>query len=316
MSQSKNPAEQLAREIAREAGFLPDRWRVWLYGELQKDFEAADLEQHRINQLHERMNQAVEALKRVAQHLQLSDLEALTSLTMRQFDAAPESVREGWTARQVTRAIRESWKLAKGVAFGDEQLPVMSQRHWERKKNLTRKRREAGFSLAAIQAWLESEPEALTKRAYDEWADKQNQQRTNEQKPLPKYHGIWRRWRMPWPEIIRAVEEGKVPGQPDEDEAASPRPIQASPTASNSAPLNVGLQECAQRLRSAREAQGWTIQQVADRAGLDRSTIGKFESGQIRSPSFQTIAQVAHAVGLSLDELIADDPAKAKPASA
>jgi len=55
--------ERAAREIAREAQYLLDRWRAWLLEQLRQDFAALDTEQHQIGQLNKRMSQAVEALE-------------------------------------------------------------------------------------------------------------------------------------------------------------------------------------------------------------------------------------------------------------
>jgi len=163
---TKSQAEQLARELAREALFLPDRWRAWLLRAISEDLDAADLEQHRHEVLNARMSEAVRVLEQVAEHLQL-DQEQRLALTMREFDAAPEKVREAWQARKVADAIRGSWELAKSIAFTDEHLPVKAERQWERSKGLTRKRRETAFALGGLARWLETKPERKQRQDYD-----------------------------------------------------------------------------------------------------------------------------------------------------
>lgn len=57
-------------------------------------------------------------------------------------------------------------------------------------------------------------------------------------------------------------------------------------------------------LRDARG--GRTVLDVALAAGVSPETLRKIESGRIATPSFQTVAAIADAVGLSLDSLWAE----------
>jgi len=54
-------------------------------------------------------------------------------------------------------------------------------------------------------------------------------------------------------------------------------------------------------LRAARGGRPMTV--VADAAGISVETLRKIETGRIPTPSFATVAAVAAAVDLSLDEL-------------
>lgn len=58
-----------------------------------------------------------------------------------------------------------------------------------------------------------------------------------------------------------------------------------------------------QALRAARGDTG--MQEVAGRAGISTETLRKIETGRIPTPAFFTITALAHALGLSLDELAA-----------
>lgn len=62
-------------------------------------------------------------------------------------------------------------------------------------------------------------------------------------------------------------------------------------------------------LRDARG--GRTMLEVALVAGVSPETLRKIESGRIATPSFQTVAAIAAAVGLSLDRLWAEVDASA-----
>jgi len=51
-----------------------------------------------------------------------------------------------------------------------------------------------------------------------------------------------------------------------------------------------------------REAKGWTQEQFAERASMQRSYLGDLELGR-RNPSVRTLVKVANAFGVSVPEL-------------
>lgn len=55
-------------------------------------------------------------------------------------------------------------------------------------------------------------------------------------------------------------------------------------------------------VRRARTATGLTQEELADRAGLDRSYIGGVERGE-RNPSLSVIEKIADGLGVTLAEL-------------
>lgn len=58
-----------------------------------------------------------------------------------------------------------------------------------------------------------------------------------------------------------------------------------------------------ERLRAAREARGYTQQQVADHMGISKSTYCGYETGK-RQPDVQKIKQLSNFLGVSGDELL------------
>lgn len=56
------------------------------------------------------------------------------------------------------------------------------------------------------------------------------------------------------------------------------------------------------RVRQLREAKGWTQENLAGRAGLDRSYIAGIEAG-LRNPSTKALAKMARALGIKLSVL-------------
>jgi DNA-binding XRE family transcriptional regulator len=304
MSRAKNPAEQLARELIREASFLSDKWRLWLVEQLRKDFEAADLEQHQVERLNRKMSEAVEVLQRVAKHLKLADDEALSSLTMPTFDAASERVRQGWKSRRVAKVMRGSWNLAKGIAFGDERLPVIQEREWERRESLARKRRESAFSLNGLEDWLASEPRDKTRGSYERWRKDHNRDKRAGLKPLPGQEAIRERWQLTWQEIISAVEQGHVPGEDEQEiDAESPK-SPSSPAAPKAERYVLDSELRARRIREARKTKGLTLNQLALQVGTNRSHLGKIEKGVAKQPSFELVAKLAEALDLTLDDFV------------
>ena len=57
------------------------------------------------------------------------------------------------------------------------------------------------------------------------------------------------------------------------------------------------------RLRKLREAQGWSQEELADRAGLHRTYISSVERA-VRNPTITVLAKIAAALGVSLGELL------------
>ena len=62
-------------------------------------------------------------------------------------------------------------------------------------------------------------------------------------------------------------------------------------------PLDLG-----QRVRDLRKAQGWTLEQAAQQAGLARSTLSKIENGQM-SPTYDALKKLAVGLKISVPQL-------------
>jgi len=57
------------------------------------------------------------------------------------------------------------------------------------------------------------------------------------------------------------------------------------------------------RLRSLREKQGWTPAQLADRLRVNLATLYRWEGNECR-PRLDVMPKLAHALGVTLDDLI------------
>lgn len=62
----------------------------------------------------------------------------------------------------------------------------------------------------------------------------------------------------------------------------------------------------AKRIRELRNKKGFSQEQLARLANVSYNTIVKIESGESRHPTIQTMAGIAKALQISLDELIKD----------
>lgn len=81
---------------------------------------------------------------------------------------------------------------------------------------------------------------------------------------------------------------------------------QGRPSASNA--LRLG-----RALRELRDGQGWSRKELAERSSLSYPYVSQLENGD-REPSLDTLAKLAGAFGLAVDELLAANPGQRPPA--
>jgi transcriptional regulator with XRE-family HTH domain len=62
----------------------------------------------------------------------------------------------------------------------------------------------------------------------------------------------------------------------------------------------------ADRIRSARQCSGWTLDQLADRAGISKTYLWELEKDEAgeKRPSADVLGRLAYTLGLTLAELI------------
>ena len=60
------------------------------------------------------------------------------------------------------------------------------------------------------------------------------------------------------------------------------------------------------RLRAARKARGWTLDELAARASISASTLSRLESGK-RQASLELLVPLTRQLGIRVDDLIADE---------
>jgi transcriptional regulator with XRE-family HTH domain len=64
------------------------------------------------------------------------------------------------------------------------------------------------------------------------------------------------------------------------------------------------IEQFAQMLRQLREERGWSQEQLAERADLNRSYLGEVERGRA-VPSIITVSKLARALEIQMSSLIA-----------
>ena len=71
------------------------------------------------------------------------------------------------------------------------------------------------------------------------------------------------------------------------------------------------LVQLGSRIREKRKALGWTQEELADRAQIDRSYIGGVERGE-RNVTFSVLCQICRALGCDVGEIADGIPEVAK----
>lgn len=66
------------------------------------------------------------------------------------------------------------------------------------------------------------------------------------------------------------------------------------------------LSQIGPRLRAARQAHGWTLQDLADRAEMSTSTLSRLESGK-RQATLELLLPLTEHLGIRLDDLLPPD---------
>lgn len=79
--------------------------------------------------------------------------------------------------------------------------------------------------------------------------------------------------------------------------------------------MNEQLTQVGARLRAARRAREWTLDELAERAGMSPSTLSRLESGK-RQASLELLLPLTRQLGIRIDDLVsldAPDPRVRRP---
>jgi transcriptional regulator with XRE-family HTH domain len=75
------------------------------------------------------------------------------------------------------------------------------------------------------------------------------------------------------------------------------------------------LEQVGPRLRAVRRSRGWTLDELAERAGMSTSTLSRLESGK-RQASLELLLPLTRQLGIRIDDLLpvdAQDPRVRRP---
>lgn len=69
--------------------------------------------------------------------------------------------------------------------------------------------------------------------------------------------------------------------------------------------MKTDVEQVGLRLRAARRERGWTLDDLATRAGMSPSTLSRLESGK-RQPSLSLLLPLTRQLGIRIDDLVPD----------
>jgi predicted DNA-binding transcriptional regulator AlpA len=136
-------------------------------------------------------------------HLALDDASELQA---KQFDAAPEALRGGWTSSRVIKTW-EKWSYARDAAAGERSRPTARQRALRRALGAEELRTDD--HIETIRSWLTANPPKLNIRHYREWASEHNAARAEGELRAADYMTIQNSLGIGWDDTIR-VARGEV----------------------------------------------------------------------------------------------------------
>lgn len=162
--------KDLPRHVAallKRFALLPEGDQLLLYQEIRDYLVAGRTDLVRDRQLDERA-EALRIMRAVLEHYKLADP---TKLEVKQFNAAPDELREGWHSSRIVRAFA-TWRFAREALAGGKPRSTARQRSYLSAARTTRLSRED--HIASVIAWLDTNPPKVTIRDYDDWARERN----------------------------------------------------------------------------------------------------------------------------------------------
>jgi DNA-binding XRE family transcriptional regulator len=99
-----------------------------------------------------------------------------------------------------------------------------------------------------------------------------------------------------------AYEKIKAKAKADLDAGLLGPPVErVDVDTTDGAPFYFVLRACLAELKTAREAAGLTLAQVAEKTGLATETLCRLETGQVTNPTWKTLGLYAAALGRKLN---------------
>ena len=185
---------------------LPDLAKFEIFDALREDLAGVLSDENPETRLVQERKEALVVMNRVAEHL---DLPADKAPTAKQFNEVVDQLVEGWDSGRVIR-LWERWRLAKDSYLGTRRInsPASRKRRGRLAGHIKRGKREERY-FDSVKRWLDSEPELLTKPAYDEFAEIYNADLRVGDQPLIRAETIRRGLPLDWLNVV-AVARGDL----------------------------------------------------------------------------------------------------------
>lgn len=197
------PLEKPSREIAtilHRVGTLSAGDQLRAY-ELIRDYVKAGQKIVTDPELDDRAV-SLKALEAVVEHLKLDDA---SKIEVKQFDAAPAELRDGWSSARIIRAWGK-WSFAQRALAGSKTRATARQRSIRKASGVSSL--TSDDYLAAIKTWLATDPPDETTRSYMRWRGEMNLERSPGTLPYPSIGAIRRGLRRKWEDCL-LIAKGK-----------------------------------------------------------------------------------------------------------
>lgn len=152
------------------------------------------------------LDERAEALRVMRVALAHLGIDNPRKLTAKQFDGAPEQVREGWRSGRVIRAWVK-WRFACAALAGETPRLTARQRGIRGRAGVTRVLSDD--YIPSVQAWLAEDPPQRKQADYDRWAIEQRAKNTDGGFPYPAATTIRKATGYPW-ETIFKIASGEL----------------------------------------------------------------------------------------------------------
>jgi hypothetical protein len=147
--------------------------------------------------------EALRVMRAVVEHLGRDDA---SKLLVREFNEAPEKVREEWKSGRVIRAWG-TWVLARQALSGARKTETARQRSLRSVYGSTKL--STDDYLAGVRAWLATDPPKVTQLAYMDWRKEWNNTRPEGALPYPVPASIRQGLNLTWRTTVE-VARGEI----------------------------------------------------------------------------------------------------------
>ncbi len=240
-----------ARLLIQRALVLPLLERFQVFEALRADLAENLSDQNEVNRIILLRQQAVEAIRDVAMHL---ELEPGVAPKTDEFNRAAAELDLGWTSSKVAR-VWERWRFCCDAYLGRRTAETPSRRRRRQWRGRPAGPRTDEQRMAGLQAWL-AEPGEETMDSYNEFVEGYNADLPEDRQRLVRAEALQKHYALNWARLV-AVAKGNM----TIEDAMDSELVETLPRGPEAI---VGLAAVARVL-------GTTIQDTNGRAGRDEN---------------------------------------------